>query len=312
MQLLIVAADQARGKAIEESCQAAIPNARCQIAPSGGDLWSLATRQGVDLLIHDQLEGLEGILDAEFPLAVIVTGEDPCMEARMHALRRGAFDYLAYSQLTPELLGRVAHYATESAEQRRCIVGLKERNAYLKSHDPLTGLRNRSQFFIDLVDLAEESQVREEHLGLLLINLDAFRAVNDSMGQQAGDTVLKVMARRIQRVLRDEDALYRVDGNQFAVLVTQPADDAGIALVAERTHSALTKPLNVYTQDVQAAASIGGAIWPEHAETIDALVTAADAAMRAARSDGGGFRMADASMVPPQLNALQDNSLTRH
>ncbi len=314
MDLLIVAANDETAQLLENRLQAAIPGVHCISAPPEAKQPGWIAGKGIDLILHDQLEGIDNWLELPHCPALVATGALEGAEPRMHAIRRGAFDYLAYAELSPELLSRVVYYAVENAGLALRLEESKGRNAYLASHDELTGLRNRARFVAELAEASERAVVNRNALALLLIHLDAFRAVNDALGQQAGDTVLKVTVQRIHHVLRGDDALYRIDGKQFAVLMAQADDDEqGVRMAAGRIHKAMSQPLNIYKQPVQVGASIGAAIWPADADSIDALISAADAAMRAARTAGGGFRMADATMAPaPRLGQAPDDALIRH
>ncbi len=312
MKIVIVSQDKQQGDEVRHCAEQALPQADCldMDGPAEGELPLMLSQAGLILCV-DETQLLK-VLALAPPRSVIAVGQDDSTEARVHAIRLGCAEYLSRSELTPSLLGRVAHYVLEVRQLSERNGSIAGRVDYLSSHDPLTGARNRSQFFADLADQSELAVVDEEQLAVLLIKLDGFRAVNDTLGQQAGDTVLKIMAQRLRNVLRDDDAFYRIDGNQFAVLVRHAADEAGVRQAGLRLLEALGRPLNVYTQNLECPVSIGVSRWPEDAESTDALVTAADAALRAAQAEGGGVRLADASMIPPKLNQQPDSSLIRH
>ncbi len=312
MKIVIVSQDSQQGERLRDCCERALPQADCmELGRPAESEWPFILGQAALIFCADDAQLLK-VLALAPSRAVIAVGEDESSEARVRSIRLGAAEYLTLAELSPMLLGRVAHFVLEVrllAERNGAIAG---RVDYLSSHDSLTGARNRSQFFADLADQSELAMVDDEHLAVLLIKLDGFRAVNDTLGQQAGDAVLKIMAQRLRNVLRDDDAFYRTDGNQFAVLVRHAGDEAGVRRAGMRLLEALGRPLNVYTQNIECPVSIGASRWPEDAETIDALVTAADAALRAARAEGGGLRLADASMIPPRLRQQPDSSLIRH
>ncbi len=312
VKIVIVSQDSQQRECIRACCEQALPLAECvQLGSTAESEMPLILGQAGLILCADDTQLLK-VLALAPARAVIALGEDESAEARVRSIRLGAAEYLALGELAPALLSRIAHFVLEVRLLSERNGSMASRVDYLSSHDSLTGARNRSQFFADLADQSELAMVDDEHLAVLLIKLDAFRAVNDTLGQQAGDTVLKIMAQRLRNVLRDDDAFYRTDGNQFAVLVRHAGDEAGVRRAGMRFLEALGRPLNVYTQNIECAVSIGASRWPEDAETIDALVTAADAALRAARSEGGGLRLADASMIPPKLSQQPDSSLIRH
>lgn len=316
MDIVIVAADTIIGEILARQCQAALSGARIRQHSADEILADQRPQESIDLIIYAEEDaGLAHEFlqtQAQRHRPVILAGGGQTAETRLQAIRLGAAEYLAYEQFWPELTARVVHYVLENAALQRRNRDLHARNEFLQSHDGLTRCRNRSSFYGDLAEATEEALSQNQQLAIGLIGLDSFRKINDSLGQQAGDTALKVLAQRIKHVLREEDTLYRIDGNQFAVLLNQSTTEASVTQAAQRILAVVDRPLSIYTQEVQCLASIGVARWPGDGDCVEALVTAADAAMRAARSGGGGVRVVDPSMVPPRLSGQTDSSLIRH
>jgi diguanylate cyclase (GGDEF)-like protein len=141
---------------------------------------------------------------------IVLTGLDS-EETGLEAIRRGASDYLVKGQFSAELLSRTIRY---SLERKR----LEQRLVYLAGHDPLTGALNRRSFE-KAVNRAVAQARRERRSVLLLIDVDRFKLVNDTLGHSVGDDVLVNLADRIREELREEDVLGRVGGDEFAVLL---------------------------------------------------------------------------------------------
>lgn len=167
-----------------------------------------------------------------------------------------------------------------------------ERVQYLAHYDKLTELPNRVLFH-DRLGQALNLARRERHeLALLYIDLDKFKAVNDSLGHHAGDELLKGVAGRIRRWLRESDTVARIGGDEFAVILPAIATREDVSTVARKLIDALSAPFHLSGQNRETCigSSIGIAIFPADAQEMDALVKAADAAMYSAKPQGNSFR----------------------
>ncbi|HUQ75837.1 MAG TPA: PAS domain S-box protein, partial [Burkholderiales bacterium] len=165
------------------------------------------------------------------------------------------------------------------------------RLAYLAQFDPLTGLPNRTLLADRFSLMIVQARRRNVSLGVLFIDLDDFKLVNDTQGHAAGDELLKEMAKRLQSSLRDGDTVARISGDEFAVVLvdlTRP-DDA--ALVAQKILERLAAPVLVQGQEAVVTASVGIATFPADGADAESLLGAADAAMyRAKQSGRNGFQ----------------------
>ena len=137
-------------------------------------------------------------------------------------------------------------------------------------------------------------------MALLFIDLDHFKAVNDSLGHAAGDAVLVEVARRMSKELRNTDSLFRLGGDEFALLVSPVTDPAAVAHLAERLIAVVREPLRVEGQIVLVGATVGMAFAPDDAGSASDLLRAADAAMYAAKRAGKNTyrRVADLAAPP--------------
>jgi Amt family ammonium transporter len=156
-------------------------------------------------------------------------------------------------------------------------------------HDVLTGLPNRALFQDRLtLALTRRSRRRDQSCGVLFVDLDRFKEINDSLGHAAGDMVLLGVAERLRSALRPQDTAARLGGDEFAVLVENIPTLADLDMVAGRVSQELQQPYSIYGQSVEVGCSIGVAIaGPDHSEP-DSLVRDADYAMYRAKQEGGG------------------------
>ncbi len=168
------------------------------------------------------------------------------------------------------------------AERKR----LETRLSYLAQYDVLTELPNRSQFR-DRLDGAMARAIRNKQLvGVMLLDLDHFQTVNDTLGQGAGDLVLKQVAERLKQCVRKSDTVARMGGNEFSVILEGLAEKEGAAVVARRELESLSRPLLLDGQQVRLTASIGLTVFPLDAHDLDALQRNADVAMYYAKERG--------------------------
>jgi diguanylate cyclase (GGDEF)-like protein len=167
----------------------------------------------------------------------------------------------------------------------------RERLRYLSEHDALTGLPNRV-LIRERLRMALESAGRNSgHLGLLMSDVDGFKAVNDELGHQAGDRLLCELARRLSECVRPTDTVARIGGDEFLILLPDlhEASDAGI--IASKIVAAIAGPLSIEGKMVEISMSIGVVVYPEHGTDAQALMRHADQAMYGAKSAGkNGFR----------------------
>jgi diguanylate cyclase (GGDEF)-like protein len=165
-----------------------------------------------------------------------------------------------------------------------------DENERLAQHDALTGLPNRTLLASRLTEALTESAQHRSVVGLMLIDLDDFKDVNDTLGHQAGDVLLRHVAQRIKHAVRPGDTVGRLGGDEFAVVVANAQHPSVISGVAERLLDALERPVQIGEVQVTPGASIGIALSPEHGTTVDVLMQRADIAMYAAKAGGLGRR----------------------
>jgi diguanylate cyclase (GGDEF)-like protein len=146
-------------------------------------------------------------------------------------------------------------------------------------HDDLTGLPNQRLLEDRVAQALEQARRDGVRTGLLFIDLDGFKAVNDSLGHAAGDETLRQVAHRITGALRLSDTVARLGGDEFAVLLPRLSQPACAEEVAAKLGELLSEPFHVHGHDVSLGASIGAAVYPDRGVTFAELLRAADAAM---------------------------------
>ncbi|MEO8159617.1 MAG: GGDEF domain-containing protein [Betaproteobacteria bacterium] len=193
--------------------------------------------------------------------------------------------------LEGEVRGRnmVDHQLAASVEQ-------EEASRYAAFHDALTGLPNRALFDDRLEHAFEQAKRQGWTLAVMFIDLDKFKNINDTYGHDAGDIVLKTIARRLEENARGEDTVSRHGGDEFLYLLSGIRDEKSIAMIAQKIIQNVQVPIAVSLRDLNISpsikASIGISIFPNDGTTADALVKSADKAMYRAKQDNSGYAFA--------------------
>lgn len=151
--------------------------------------------------------------------------------------------------------------------------------------DELTGLASRASFIQHLEEITKTSVRHSRHYGLLYIDLDDFKSVNDSLGHDAGDVLLKAIAQRLLNTCRESDFVARLGGDEFCILIEEVEEDYA-ANVAKRCLEAISQPIEVYSRKLMPACSIGIAYFPDDATDSSALLKAADISLYTAKANG--------------------------
>jgi diguanylate cyclase (GGDEF)-like protein len=225
----------------------------------------------------------------------------------LEAVAIGAQDCLAVEDLQPASLGRALRYGIE---RRR----FESRLEAMAKFDELTGLANRALFFDRLSHALERAHRRGARVGVLFLDVDRLKAINDGLGHAAGDTLLRRVAKRIENVLRSSDTLAllesrghttaRLGGDEFAVVLEDVADVESVQVVADRLSRALEKPVVLSGQSFVVTASIGIAVCPEQGTTCEELMMRADGHMYQAKH-------ASRSTPPPPPSIVADHARGR-
>jgi diguanylate cyclase (GGDEF)-like protein/PAS domain S-box-containing protein len=197
---------------------------------------------------------------------------------------------------------RVVGVATDITE-RKTLLDRLERLAH---HDPLTGLPNRSLLY-ERLDLAVAQASRQGHLvAVLFMDFDNFKVVNDSLGHEFGDLILKLIATRLTGCVRASDTVARLGGDEFVLVLSEIAHDEDAALVARKVLRSVSDPYVIGGREVRLTTSIGIAIYPVGTGNVDELLKHADLAMYRAKERG----KANYQFFTPELNERALKRLT--
>ncbi len=179
--------------------------------------------------------------------------------------------------------------------------------------DPLTNLPNRSMFY-DRLEHALATGHRSGHpLSLLFLDLDGFKEVNDTLGHDVGDVLLKETAERLSRCIRETDTVARLGGDEFTIILSELHDAASVERVAQLILREIARPFQIGNEQVFVTASIGITVYPGDGQTVDVLLINADQAMYAAKNDGRNRRsyFTPALQTAAQLRLRLINDLRR-
>ncbi|MDQ3934826.1 MAG: EAL domain-containing protein [Actinomycetota bacterium] len=159
--------------------------------------------------------------------------------------------------------------------------------------DDLTGLPNRTMF-ANLVESTIASVSRRKKMGVvMLMDLDRFKDVNDTLGHHNGDLLLQRIGSRLHSVLRETETVARLGGDEFAILLPEIADRQSVVPVVRRVLKVLEEPVVVGGLALQCEGSLGIAVFPEHGKTVDSVMRAADVAMYMAKENRSGYEFYD-------------------
>ncbi len=160
------------------------------------------------------------------------------------------------------------------------------RLTHLAHHDMLTGLANRALFTANLDAALERAKRHHKHLGMLMLGLDRFKRINDTMGHAAGDRTLQAVGQRLRHCVRAEDTVARLGGDEFGVIVEDLSHARDAAAIATKILAVVSEPIAIDGGEVRTSTSIGIGLYPDDARSGADLVKAADAAMVRAKARG--------------------------
>lgn len=249
---------------------------------------------------------LWGVVIARHLAAPIRTLADAADRVRQgeRELHLPPFQIREFATLASSLTNMVATLAAQEQALKEAMDGLERRveertrelrrtEARLREaayRDPLTGLPNRLMFQEQLrLDMAHATQY-DRKLALMFLDLDRFKAINDTLGHDAGDLLLKQVADALSGSIRGGDLVARLAGDEFTLILSDVEDADDVRVVAERIVAALSRPFDLNGVSVQAGASIGIALFPSDGTEIAALLKKADVAMYLAKRKQNGYQ----------------------
>jgi diguanylate cyclase (GGDEF)-like protein len=263
---------------------------------------------GVPLVVGDQTIGLVAVQSYDASVSYSnadqeLLGFAASQIANTLNRRRAALELQqANEQLELRVQERTRELRAEISERQR----IQEQLRHQVMHDALTGLPNRG-YLIDRLGrvLAHLRREPNRRCALLYLDVDRFKQVNDSMGHQAGDEVLREVARRLQGCVREPDVVARLSGDEFAVLLEDVEIPSTAVKVAQRILSALGVPLRVHHRDIETSASVGIAVGDARYAVADEILRDADVALYRAKALGRSrFELFDESLQQRALDSL--------
>jgi len=162
----------------------------------------------------------------------------------------------------------------------------EERIQYLANHDALTGLPNRAMFSEVLDHAIQNARRYGRSFAVLFVDLDRFKVINDTLGHEAGDNLLKEMTQRLSATVRSSDFVARLGGDEFVVMVQEVSEVKQVEVVSRKILAAFARPLAIQGQEYRVTASIGICMYPGDAQDEQALMKNADIAMYRAKEEG--------------------------
>jgi diguanylate cyclase (GGDEF)-like protein len=253
-----------------------------------------------------------------FPLAVLVgLSVDEQMASAQHQARTfvgwAALGSVLIVLLTAHL-GRMS-WKLMQGRLRESATKLEhaERVEYLAYHDGLTGLPNRSMFSKLLSHSISEAHRYERRLAVAFLDLDRFKQINDTLGHEAGDELLKEVAIRLTGCVRQSDTVARLGGDEFVVLLPELVDEKYAAIVAQKILAAAARPFTLMGQEFRVTASIGISTYPQDGLDEQTLTKNADIAMYQAKAEGkNNFQFYSERLNANSLERLSLESSLRH
>ncbi|MBL0709440.1 MAG: EAL domain-containing protein [Colwellia sp.] len=205
------------------------------------------------------------------------------------------------------IIGVLGSYADITA-QRKIEEELKRQKdilAHQAHHDALTGLPNRVLFNDRLGQAIEKAKRHESKVALLFIDLDHFKEINDSLGHDTGDKILKETTRRLEKTIRGEDTVARLGGDEFTVIMEDLAQGQDASFLAQKILHTLAKPINIEGNVLYVSSSIGISLYPDDGDSSANLLKYADSAMYKAKYEGrNNFQFYSAEMTEIALERV--------
>ena len=221
-------------------------------------------------------------LDSPFIFVSGTIGED----VAVNAMKAGAHDYIMKGNLR-RLVPAIERELRE-AEMRREHHRVAARMQHLAFYDSLTELPNRALLQDRLQQGLAAAERTGQPLAFMILDLDGFKEINDTLGHRVGDLLLQQVGQRIREALRGVDTVARLGGDEFAVLLSD-VDPATACLITQRVVEAVARPFQSDTLSLDVRASVGLALYPDHGVTSDLLMQRADVAMYVAKESKAGF-----------------------
>jgi diguanylate cyclase (GGDEF)-like protein len=241
-------------------------------------------------------EALQLLHETELDLPFIIVSGTIGEDRAVQAMKAGAHDYI----LKDNLRRLVTAVDRELREAKNRLARKQAENTirHLAFYDSLTGLPNRTLFRNQAQQAIQAGVTSGRLVALLLMDLQRFKEVNDTLGHQRGDQLLQQVGVRLREAMFENDMVARLGGDEFGILLPRMASMGDIDIVAKKIHNVLETPLLIDNVPIVVEASLGAAIAPEHGTNADILLQHADVAMYHAKDAGANFILYDPARDP--------------
>ncbi len=251
------------------------------------------------ILLDMQMPGKSGFQVMQELNAVESDGYAPVLAItaepsyKVHALKAGARDFISKPFDVEEVLTRIRNMLEIRLlhEDARSAANSLE---ILAQQDPLTGLGNRRLLTKRISAAMANARRTKSAMAVVYLDLDGFKAINDTSGHGVGDALLKQVARRLESVVREEDTVARVGGDEFMIALWHVANARDVAIVAAKVVEIISEPYLIEGRNLVVTTSVGVGVYPVHGEDAEVLMKSADTALYAAKRAGkNAFRISD-------------------
>jgi diguanylate cyclase (GGDEF)-like protein len=215
--------------------------------------------------------------DPSVPIVVLSCNSDE--DFAVEILNRGVQDYIVKREGDGRAIRRVLRCAIERKRS-------DERLSFLAQDDPLTGIPNRRHFKDQLERASTRARRANKKIGVLFLDLDRFKTVNDTLGHQAGDALLRLVVERLKTCVRSGDLLARLGGDEFALMLEDTDGPLALEAAATKILSVFKKPFEIGPRQISITASVGITVYPNDTKDPMALLNNADMAMYQAKDTG--------------------------
>ena len=252
-------------------------------------VYELHRQNHYDLILLDlKMAGMDGFqvlealkeIEADGYLSVLVVTANP--DCKLRALQSGAKDFVSKPFDMAEVLARV-HNLLEVRLLHQQARSYAKTQEFMALHDPLTGLANRRL----LVERVSQAIIHAKRNGSIMavvyLDLDGFRQINNTLGHDVGDLLLKLVAARLVAAVRQEDTVARLGGDEFVIAMPYVNSVDGVALAAEKIIKALSQPYSIQGTRVRLTASAGVGLYPRNGKDVKTLLKNADTALLEAK-----------------------------
>ncbi|NIB43033.1 EAL domain-containing protein [Pseudomaricurvus alkylphenolicus] len=211
----------------------------------------------------------------------------------------------AFNHMLEQIEHRDSHLEKQVRQRTAELEKLAEEFRHRAFHDALTGLPNRAQLNERFSSFTSHARRTKTSVGLLLLDLDNFKTINDTLGHDFGDELLKLIAHRVQAVIRGEDIVSRVGGDEFVIMVQDIDSDQDLNAIADNVLEVLRDDIVLLNQRIKSSVSIGGALYPKDGGDLLTLKRNADLAMYSAKEAGKNqYRLFNQNMTDSSTQRL--------